>query len=406
MNGVSRLDELIKEKCPDGVEYVRLGELIKKYSEKSKMDHSVKLVYTVSNKEGLIPSLEYWAKNTNTKRVDYQIYSDDTSNYNIIRENMFAYNPARLNIGSIDCLFDKPAGLLSPMYVVFEIVDKRMRPDFLLKIFETSIVKKAINNFKEEGARFRFDFKNWNKIQIPIPPLKVQREIVRILDNFTELTAELTARKKQYEYYRDTLLDFNNTTSIIKNMLDKYGGVEYKELCEICIITSGGDIPKENYSVTKTENFTVPIISNGVGDKALCGYTDIPKITETAVTVSARGTIGYAEYRDYSYYPVVRLLSIIPHDKNKLNCKYLYYCLQDKKYNVPITGIPQLTIPMIKNILIPLPPLQVQEYIVNILDRFDMLCNDLTKGLPAEIEMRIKQYEYYRDSLLNFKMMN
>ena len=264
----------------------------------------------------------------------------------------------------------------------------------------------AILNYYKVTGKYMRHFSLLKDTIIPVPPIDVQHEIVRILDNFTELTAELTARKKQYEYYRDTLLDFNNTTSIIKNMLDKYGGVEYKELCEICAITSGGDIPKENYSVTKTENFTVPIISNGVGDKALCGYTDIPKITETAVTVSARGTIGYAEYRDYSYYPVVRLLSIIPHDKNKLNCKYLYYCLQDKKYNVPITGIPQLTIPMIKNILIPLPPLPVQEYIVNILDRFDMLCNDLTKGLPAEIEMRIKQYEYYRDSLLNFKMMN
>ncbi len=180
-------------------------------------------------------------------------------------------------------------------------------------------------------------------------------------------------------------------------------GVEYKELGEICIITSGGDIPKENYSVTKTENFTVPIISNGVGEKALYGYTDIPKITETAVTISARGTIGYAEYRDYSYYPVVRLLSIIPYDKNELNCKYLYYCLQDKKYNVPITGIPQLTIPMIKNILIPLPPLEIQERIVNILDKFTDLTKELNDKLKKELDLRKKQYEYYRDYLLTFE---
>ena len=133
------------------------------------------------------------------------------------------------------------------------------------------------------------------------------------------------------------------------------------------------------------------------------GYTNIAKITEPAVTVAARGTIGYAEYRDYPYFPIIRLLSLIPKSCNELNTKYLYYCLKDKKYNVPTSGIPQLTAPMLKKIEIPLLPLEEQERIVKILDRFDKLCNDISEGLPAEIEARQKQYEYYRDKLLTFK---
>ena len=209
---MSRLNDLIEELCPHGVEFKKVGEVIKKYSVKAKNDKSVELVYTISKDLGIIPSLEYWKETTSDKRANYQIYSEDTSNYNIIRKNMFAYNPARLNIGSINCLFDKPDGLLSPMYTIFSIDENIFLPKFFLYFLQTSSTILKINNFTEEGARFRFDFANWNKILIPVPPLPIQKEIVYILDTFTELTAELTAeltlRKKQYEYYRDKLLTF------------------------------------------------------------------------------------------------------------------------------------------------------------------------------------------------------
>lgn len=172
----------------------------------------------------------------------------------------------------------------------------------------------------------------------------------------------------------------------------------------MCSISAGGDVPKNSFSRDKTDIFNVPIISNGIGDNALYGYTSIEKITLPAVTVAARGTIGYAEYRDYSYYPIIRLLSVIPKNTNYLNTKYLYYVLQRQRYDIPKTGIPQLTSPMIQKVTIPIPPLEEQTRIVNILDRFDKLCNDISEGLPAEIEARRKQYEYYRDKLLTFKV--
>jgi type I restriction enzyme S subunit len=97
------------------------------------------------------------------------------------------------------------------------------------------------------------------------------------------------------------------------------------------------------------------------------------------------------------------LLSVIPKDISVVDTKYLYYCLQGKQYSIPIGGIPQLTAPELKKVKIPIPPMEEQQKIVTILDRFDKLCNDISEGLPAEIEARKKQYEYYRDKLLSFK---
>lgn len=151
-----------------------------------------------------------------------------------------------------------------------------------------------------------------------------------------------------------------------------------------------------------TEKFSIPIISNGIGENALYGYTNIAKINTPAVTIAARGTIGYAEYRDYPYFPIIRLLSAIPKDTSVVDTKYLYYCLQGKQYSVPMGGIPQLTAPELKKVEIPVPALSIQKRIVSVLDNFDTICSDLNIGLPAEIEARQKQYEFYRDALLTY----
>ncbi len=175
-------------------------------------------------------------------------------------------------------------------------------------------------------------------------------------------------------------------------------GVEYKAIGDICDVFSGGDVPKEHFSKEKNGRFNVPIISNGIAENALYGYTDYAKINEPAVTVSARGTIGYAEYRDYPYYPIIRLLSVISKNKLTLDTKYLYYCLERKKYKVQMSGIPQLTVPNLILELIPVPPIEVQREIVRILDRF----TEYTSLLEKELELRKKQYKYYRDYLLDF----
>lgn len=179
-------------------------------------------------------------------------------------------------------------------------------------------------------------------------------------------------------------------------------GVEYLEVKEIFEISAGGDVPKKFYSEEQTEEFKIPIISNGIEDKSVYGWTNIEKISNPSLTISARGTIGWTAYRDYSFYPIVRLLVLTP--VVKMNLKYAYYHMKsiENDYMVPKVGIPQLTKPMIEKCLIPLPPLSIQEEIVRILDDFTELTAKLTAELTSELTVRKNQYEYYRDTLLEF----
>ncbi|MEK8888718.1 restriction endonuclease subunit S [Escherichia coli] len=243
-------------------------------------------------------------------------------------------------------------------------------------------------------------------VPIPCPDnpeksLAIQSEIVRILDKFTALTAELTAelnmRKKQYNYYRDQLLRF------------KEGEVEWKALDDVFDIVAGGDAPKDALSEFETEEFSIPVLSNGIGNKSLYGWTDRAKIEKPSLTISARGTIGWTSYRSRPFFPIVRLLVLTP--KIKLNLKYAYYFMKtiENNYKIPEAGIPQLTKPMLKDIKIPFPcpgnpeeSYNEQARIAATLDKFDILINSITEGLPREIELRQKQYEYYRDLLFSF----
>ena len=229
---------------------------------------------------------------------------------------------------------------------------------------------------------------------VPIPPLSVQKEIVRILDAFTahtaELTAELNERKKQYNYYRDKLLTFSDDE------------VEWKPLGETFNIIAGGDIPKTELFEFEDDQHNIPVISNGIGEKSIYGWTSKAKIKEKSLTISARGTIGWTNYHTRPFFPIVRLLVLIP--KININLKYSYFYMKsiENKYKIPVSSIPQLTKPMLVNISMPIPSLERQKRIVSILDKFDILTTSISEGLPREIELRNKQYEYYRDQLLNF----
>ena len=232
---------------------------------------------------------------------------------------------------------------------------------------------------------------------IPIPPLPVQTEIVKILDTLTaltsELTSELTLRRKQYEYYREKLLSEEELGKV---------GFEWKCLKNIFNIFAGGDVPKEFYSQHKTQEFNIPILSNGTGNKSLYGWTNKAKINKPSLTISARGTIGWTSYREEPFYPIVRLLVLTP--KIELNLKYAYHFMKmiEKNYKVPESGIPQLTKPMIEDLRIPVPSFSEQQSIASILDKFETLTHSITEGLPLAIEQSQKRYEYYRELLLSF----
>ena len=143
---------------------------------------------------------------------------------------------------------------------------------------------------------------------------------------------------------------------------------ELKKLEEVCEeLFAGGDVPKNNISKIKTDEFSIPIFSNGIKNKGLYGYTNIKKVTKPSVTISARGTIGYSEVRNKEFFPVVRLIVLTP-NTNLIDIYYLNYAISRLNFSNSGVAIPQLTVPMVKKYEIPIPPLPIQKQIVSILD--------------------------------------
>lgn len=151
----------------------------------------------------------------------------------------------------------------------------------------------------------------------------------------------------------------------------KYPLIALGEICTSLI--AGGDVPQDNWTEQPTDANTIPIYSNGTGDNALYGYTNISRITEDSVTISARGTIGYVAIRKAPFYPVVRLIVATP-DKNKVMLKYLYEILTFLDFQKAGKTIPQLTVPMVRGKRVPVPPMSVQEKIVTACDKIDEEC--------------------------------
>ena len=178
-------------------------------------------------------------------------------------------------------------------------------------------------------------------------------------------------------------------------------GVEYKTIEEVCsTVSAGGDLP-ENYEkgqLVPTDKFPYPIYSNGSNENALYGFTNTYRIDKDAVTVSARGTIGYHAVRKKFFTPIVRLITLLPNNRI-ITAEYLNYALDITEIGHSGGSIPQLTVPNIKKVCIPVPPLEIQREIVKVLDTF----TKLEAELEAELEARRRQYHYYRDQLLNFE---
>ena len=145
-------------------------------------------------------------------------------------------------------------------------------------------------------------------------------------------------------------------------------GWEIKKLGEVCELSAGGDVPKDNFSEIKTEKYQIPIYANGEKNDGFYGFTSIAKVAKPSITVSARGTIGYSVKRLEAFFPIVRLIVVIPINLKELNLDYLDYAIRKIDFKHSGSSIPQLTVPMIRDYEIPLPSLPEQQRIVSILD--------------------------------------
>lgn len=257
---------------------------------------------------------------------------------------------------------------------------------------DTKYIYHAFQSFYIRELNYKRHWSKAKETRIPIPcpnnpekSLEIQSEIVRILDTFTELTAELTAelnlRKKQYNHYRDQLLNFEE------------GEVEWKTLGNVCELVSSG----KNKSRSEVGKFPV------YGSTGIIGRTDnkaydLEQILVARVGANA-GRVNIAQ-GEYDVSDNTLILKV----KDNFKLKYLFYYLVNLNLNrfAKGAGQPLLTAGQLKDMIIPVPSAYEQKRIVTILDNFDTLTNSITSGLPREIELRQKQYEYYRDLLLSF----
>ena len=290
-------------------------------------------------------------------------------------------------------------------------------PEFTKYLFRTNLMRKQIMNTAQGVTRFNVSKKRFATIEIPIPPLSVQERIVEILDKFTsleaELEAELDCRKRQYSYYRETLLDFS-----------KQNNIQWKKLGEVCTHLRTGLNPRKNFKLNTDDasNYYVTVRELGgteivytektdrVNDEGLKLINNRSKLKKDDILFSATGTIGKTaliteEPKDWNIKEGVYAMTI---DKTLVLPKFFLRYIQSKHAIDWILqramGSTVVSIPMkeLNFLPIPLPHLSEQERIVEILDKFDTLTNSISEGLPLEIQLRRQQYEYYREQLLAF----
>lgn len=393
---MKNLETLIQELCPDGVEFVKLGDVL---------DYEQPTKYIVKCKdyqnEGM-PVL--------TAGQTFILgYTDETNGiFEASKENpVIIFDDFTTSFHWVDFNFKVKSSAMKMLRVLSE-----REVSFRFVYYAMKCIKyQSLEHSRQWISKY-------SQIEIPLPPIEVQTEIVRILDKFTsleaeleaELKAELDCRKRQYEYYRDKLLSFENV-----------GGqeVEWKKMSEV-----GTFIRGKRFVRTDIVEEGVPCIHYGdiytyYGLTATKAKTYLkPEKAEKMKFASKNDVVivGAGENNMDIGVGVAWLSDeeVAIHDacyifKSKMNPRFVSHYLRGSNYHLQIKKyvcegkICSISSKSIGRSLIPVPSLQEQERIATILDRFESLTTSLQSGLPAEITARRQQYEYYRDKLLTFK---
>ena len=382
---MSKLDELIRELCPDGVEFRKVGDI-------------------ANISRGKVMSKDFLKENAG----EYPVYSSQTENegkLGSITTYMFDgeyltwttdganagtvfYRSGKFSVTNVCGVIDNISEDVNTKYLYYVL--NRVAPTY---------VNCGMGNPKLMSNVMA-------RISLPIPPLEIQREIVRILDNFTELTAELTARKTQYMYYRDELLTNNYNSKI-------------KRLEECCDSIADGDhqappkadsgIPFITISdIDERHEINFNVIKY-VPNEYYNRLADKRRPQKGDVLYTVVGSYGIPVYvKENKKFVFQRHIAILRPNNAVVDSRYLYHAMNGTAFHrqadLAAKGAAQKTIGLasLAKMTVPVPPLDVQNRIVNVLDNFEKICSNLNIGLPAEIEARQKQYEYYRDKLLTF----
>ena len=403
---MSKLDELINELCPNGVEYKTIDDIAVDIYRGSgiKRDEVT---------ESGIPCVRYgeiyttygawFEKCKSHTQLEYvkspKYFEHGDILFAITGESVEDIAKCCAYIGNEKCLAGGDIVVLKhnedPKYISYALSTVEAKKQKSAGKVKSKVVHSSVPSIKA--------------IRLPVPPLEVQREIVHILDSFTlltaELTAELTARRKQYEFYRDKLLTIKDDIPI-------------KKIGEICKVVSGGTPSRKNAeywgngsikwlgSTVCQNKKTIDKVTDYITNEGLVNSSAKIMREGTTLVALVGATIGKVAFLPYDAAINQNIAGIFPKDRNILNPSYLYYaCTMLYPKFLKLTKGSKLAmanLSFIRELEIPVPHIEVQNRIVYVLEHFEDICSDLNIGLPAEIEARQKQYEYYRDVLLTF----
>lgn len=414
---MSKIDELVKEFCPEGVKFVKFTDLgiFESIGVDKKIvdgEKPVKLlnymdVYKNHYIDASIPTMTVTASDAKISKCSVEagdIFITPTSE-------------TRDDIGHSAVAIETIEGAVYSYHIMrFRLFNPEMVTSFFLNyVFESGIVQKQILKAAQGMTRYGVSAKKFSEFSVPIPPLEVQKEIVNILDKFTLLEAglstELDARRRQYEYYKNTLLKPSEEVS-------------WQTIGEVCEVGDGNhssSYPKASEMVDQGIPF---IRGTNIVDGTISGK-DMKYISEEKhiklkkghlrandVLVTNRGEVGKIALipEKFANSNLNSQIAWLRTDNKILLPKYLFFIMNANFIQNKIIGeggaLKQLTIKNLKLLKIPVPSINKQEEIVNVLDNFDTLTNNKMVGIPAEIDARRRQYEYYRTKLLTFQELS
>lgn len=382
---MSRIDDLIAEYCPNGVERKPLGAIAKLYRGNGlqKKDFTDKGI-------GCIHYGQIYTR--------YDTFTSQTISFvdKKLADKLLKVHPNDLIVtATSENLEDvcKAVAWLGGSDIVTGghsiVVRHHQNAKYLSYYFQTLDFFQRKRAYVHGTKVMEIKKDDLAKIVVPVPPLPVQEEIARILDSFSsleaELEAELEARRKQYAYYRNELLTFDG------------GRVQWLKLGEAAFINKGTYITKKQVIPGN-----IPVILGGV--EPAYWHSESNHDGEGIVISRSGANAGFASYWNE---PIFVSDGFVLDAKPGIDMRFLFHVLKKQQAKLHSmkrgSGVPHINSKMLaNNVAIPVPPLEEQRHVVSILDRFDKLTNDLSSGLPAEIEARRKQYEYYRDRLLSF----
>lgn len=387
---MSRLDELIQELCPDGVEHLRLGDISSLITKQTGFDYTnhIKSSLLLDRQEDCVPYIQtkFFSGKVFDYNTDYYVPRKIVQQFPKIalNEKCLLFSIVGASIGNVG-LFPGDVECFLGGAICVAKIQPGLNVDYIYYCIESNVVQRQIRRKTKGAGQATITVEDIRDFVIPYPPIQVQNEIVRILDVFskltteltTKLTAEIAARKKQYEYYQNKFL-------MLKSQIPR--------------------VPLNDITVSISSGKSKERLVNGqysvYGSTGIISRTNVPAYDWEQILVARVGANAGFVHIANGQYDVSDNTLILNIQKDYL-LKYIYYVLLNMDLNQYAKGAgqPLITAGDLKKIMIPMPEKEIQNRIVSTLDDLHMFYSGIEATLSSEIDVRRKQYEYYRDHL-------